>query len=176
MVVVRLSWAAGHLFQITSVVITAEGLIATVVGHIVFYGEVSSASIALVTHSEIGDLPGILAPVMLTQLRHRTLVRRIHILHPLRHLVYRATAQIATDVGFGAQLLAHVQELMRAEGIILCGVAPVGVHHLGTILSDTVHPVILIGKTAAWPSQVWYANLLQGVEHVFAHPVDIGDL
>lgn len=67
---------------------------------------------------------------------------------------------------------------MGAETVIFHGASPVVVHHFGAVLlrSDTVHPMVFIGKTASGPAQYGHFQFFQGVEHIGAIALYVGDL
>ena len=67
---------------------------------------------------------------------------------------------------------------MRAERVILHGATPVVVHHLGALLlrADAIHPVILVGEATARPTKHWHLQGFQGIEHIRAIPLLVGDL
>src|SRR6185436_12234399 len=99
-------------------------------------------------------------------------------------LLHGAAANVEADVGLGADLLAEVEELVRAEMIVLHHAAPVRVDHRRPRLprADAVAPMVLVGKTAAGPADLRRLDLFQrsddvvadaaGVRNrrVFAHP------
>ena len=67
---------------------------------------------------------------------------------------------------------------MGAKGVILAHAAPVRVDN-GLALglgADAIAPVVGIGKAAARPAQHGDMDVLQGIDDVAAHAVDIGDL
>ncbi len=67
---------------------------------------------------------------------------------------------------------------MGAKRVILDGATPVVVAQRGTLVlrTDAVHPVIVVGKTAARPAQHGNLQRFQGFEHVLAVAVDVGNL
>ena len=76
---------------------------------------------------------------------------------------------------------------MRSEAVIFGDISPVGINHCRTLTSrsDTVTPVILIGKASPGPSQVRDLNFFESINniepytilfgnlHAFAHPITI---
>ena len=67
---------------------------------------------------------------------------------------------------------------MGTKRVVLDCATPVVVTQRGTLIlrTDTVHPVIVVGEAAAWPTQHGNLQGLQGLEHVLAVTIDIGDL
>ena len=175
-VVVIIAGTAGYLEQTVAVVVAAVGGVAAVEVGVVFGAHAAATSPALVAHAEVFHLPGLVASVLPAQACHGRIALGGHVFHPLGQLLDRAAAHVSADVGLAAQHLAEVQELVRAEAVVLDGAAPVVVHHLRALLAgtDAVHPVVFVGKAAAGPAQDGHAELLQGVEHVGAVALDVG--
>ena len=67
---------------------------------------------------------------------------------------------------------------MRTEGVVLDRAAPVVVSQRGTLVlrTDTVHPVVVVGKTAAWPAQHGHLQSLQRLKNVLAIALDVRNL
>ena len=65
---------------------------------------------------------------------------------------------------------------MCAETVVFDSAAPVVIHHFRTILfgTDTVHPVIFVGKAAARPAKNGNLEVFQGIEYVGTVTFDIG--
>ena len=101
-----------------------------------------------------------------------------HVFHPLGKFFDGAATYVSADVGFAAQHFAEVEEFVRAEAVVFDGAAPVVVHHLRAVLfrADAVHPVVFVGKAAARPAEDGDFQLLQGIEHVGAITVGIGNV
>src|SRR5699024_4744939 len=143
----------------------AGDLVAAVVAHIggvlagqrrvVLGAHVAAAAPGLVADAEEGHRPRLVAAVGPAQGRHRRVVGAGEVLDPVAHLGHGAGADIAVDVGLGAQHLHQVHELVGAEGVVLDDVAPVGVDHAGTVLAraDAVPPVVGVGEAASGPAE-----------------------
>ena len=67
---------------------------------------------------------------------------------------------------------------MCTKRVILDGSAPVIVTQRWSLVlrSDAIHPVVIVGKTAARPAQHRNLQRLQGFEHILAVAVDVGNL
>ncbi len=117
-------------------------------------------------------------PVFFAQVRHGGDAVKSDVLHPLTHLLHRAAAHVSVYISLTAKLLTELEKLVRAEAVVLHHAAPVGVDHLlaGFLRTDAVLPVVLVRKTAARPAQHGNLHLLQGVHHVLAHPVHVGNV
>src|SRR5699024_7639875 len=166
----------------------AGDLVAAVVAHIggvlagqrrvVLGAHVAAAAPGLVADAEEGHAPRLVAAVGASQGGHRGVVGAGEVLDPVAHLGHGAGADIAVDVGLGAQHLHQVHELVGAEGVVLDDVAPVGVDHAGTVLAgaDAVPPVVVVGEAASGPAQVGDAQGAQRLDHVVADAAGVGDL
>ena len=119
----------------------------------------------------------LLAPVLAAQFGHRCVAVAGHVFHPLGHFLHRAGAHIAADVGFAAQHLAEVEELVRAEGVVFDGASPIVVAQGRSLVTrtDAVHPVIVVGKAAARPSQHGHVEVFHGLKHIVAITLGVGD-
>ena len=149
----------------------------TVQVSVVLGTHVAAAAPALVAHAEVLHLPGLVLAVCPAQVGHGGFPVEGHVLHPLAHLLNGAGAHVAVDVGFAAHLAAELHEFMGAEGVVLHHAAPVGVHHALAVFlgANAVLPVVLVGEAAAGPAQHRQLDVLQGLHHVGAHAVDVGD-
>ena len=67
---------------------------------------------------------------------------------------------------------------MSAERVVFLSAAPVVVDECATVFlwTDTVHPVIVVGKAASWPAHYWDVEVLECFEHVLAIAVDVRDV
>ena len=117
-----------------------------------------------------GTRHGFSRPFCAPQVGHRRDGVGGHVLDPLHHLLRGAAADVARDVGVGAELLHEIHELVGAEAVVLDDAAPVGVDHRRALLAraDAVLPVVLVGEAAAGPAQHGDVELLQGGDHVVA--------
>ena len=176
-VVVVVAGTARYLVELVAVVVAAVALVAAEEVAVVLRTHVAAAAPALVAHTQEFHLPGFVAAVLAAQLGHRCVTVAGHVFHPFGQLLHGAAAYVAADVGLAAQQLAEVQKLMRAKRVVLDGAAPVVVLHLRTLRTrtDTVAPVILVGKTAAGPAQHGHLQVFQGLEHIVAVSVGIGN-
>ena len=70
-----------------------------------------------------------------------------------------------------------IQELVRAEVVVLDHAAPMRVDHLRTLFArpDAVLPVILVGETATRPAEHRDLQLAQGRDHVVANAPRVGN-
>ncbi|OPZ98255.1 MAG: hypothetical protein BWY72_00914 [Bacteroidetes bacterium ADurb.Bin416] len=66
---------------------------------------------------------------------------------------------------------------MGTKRIVFDHPTPVGIDHLGSLApgSDTVHPVIFVGKTTSRPAQVRYLDLFEGSDDVVAVAMGVGN-
>ena len=115
---------------------------------------VSTTAPSLVSDTEVFHLPSFVATVLTAQTCHRGIAVGGHILNPLGHLLYGAGTNVTADVRLTVKHLAEVQEFMRTEAVVLDGTSPVVVTQRGTLIlrTDTVHPVIIVGKATTWPT------------------------
>ena len=95
----------------------------------------------------------------------------------MRHFLDGTAAHIPADVGFAADLLAEIEKFVRTEVVVFCDAAPVGVDHGWAFFprSDTVLPVIFVGKTAAGPANIGCLGLLERLDDIFPDPTFIRD-
>jgi hypothetical protein len=108
---------------------------------------------------------------------HRALPVQGEVLDPLAHFAHRAAADVGGNVGFAAELVAQVEELVGAEAVGLDHAAPVGVDHGGALFgrADSIAPVVFVGEAAARPAQDGDADRSQGRDDVAADPAHVGD-
>ena len=110
-------------------IILHERVVAAEIVGVKLRRHVAAAAPAFVADGEIGHLPRLFAAVLPAQIGHRRIRVGGHVLDPLHHLLDRAAADVAADVGLGADLLAEIHELVRAEMVVLHHAAPVRVDH-----------------------------------------------
>ena len=81
-----------------------------------------------------------------------------------------AGADIAVHIGLGAELLGQVEELVRADGIVLGHAAPAGVDLDRALVAraDAFTPVVLVSKAAAGPAHQRHLEGLERANHVLA--------
>ena len=169
--------AAGDLVYARTAVIAQIGLVAPVFIRVVRGGHVAAAAPVFVAHAEIGDFPGRFAAVLPPPVRHGGNAWIRQVFHPLAHFLHRAAAEVAVDIGLAADLAAQLQKFVRAKGIVLRHAAPVGVHHgfARGFGPHAVLPMVFVGKATARPAQNAQADVAQGLHHVGAHAVHVGD-
>ena len=175
--VVVIMRAAGDAVQlVVAVVAGVQAVLAVLVG-VILRRHTAAAAPVLVADPEVLELPRLAAAVALAQVAHRAFAVKGDILNPLRHLLHGAAAHVAADIRFAPQLLAQFHKLVRAEVVILDHAAPMGVDHRRALLirANAVHPVILIGKTAAGPAQDRHLDFLQRLDHILANAVLVRD-
>src|SRR5699024_6009481 len=170
--------AAGDPGDRVAGVLAHEGGVLTGQGRVVLGADDPAAAPGLVADAEEGHLPRLVPTVGAAQRGHRGVVGAGEVLDPFAHLLDRAGADVAVDVGLGAQQLHQVHELMGAEGVVLDHIAPVRVDHAGTVLAgpDAVLPVVFIGEAAAGPAQVRDLQRAQRLDHVVADAARVRDL
>ncbi len=88
-----------------------------------------------------------------------------------------AAADVARDVGLGAQLVHEIHEFVGAEVVVLDDAAPVGVDHRGALLAraDAVLPVVLVGEAPARPAQHGCLDPPKRRDHVVADATGVRD-
>ena len=176
-VIVRVG-PGGDPVGLAGFIIGAEvgGVLAAQVG-VELGAHIAAAAPGLVADAPVFHVPGLLSAVGPAQVRHGGLPAHVAILYPVGELLDGAAAHVAGEVGLAPQLAAQLQKLMGAEGVVLRDAAPVGVDDLFTALpgADAVLPVVGVGKAAAGPAQHGDTQSPQGLDHVRAHPVFVGD-
>ena len=100
--------------------------------------------------------------IVLDFIRHFKTDRNFVIVDPVMGdygKLYRTSSNISVDICFAAKLIAQFKIFMCSKAIILSHTAPVGIDHLlsAFLRTNTIHPMILISKTAARPAK--YRNL-----------------
>ncbi|EGY02328.1 hypothetical protein AZA_63851 [Nitrospirillum viridazoti Y2] len=138
---------------------------------------VAAAAPNLVAHGEPVQGPGLVPAVGPAFLHQGAVVVRRHVGDPVGHFAHAAAAQVAVDVGAGADQFGEVHEFMGAEGVVLLHPAPVGVHDDGAAVlgADAVAPMVFIGEAAARPAHHRHMQVLQRLHHVLAIAADVGD-
>ena len=166
-----------NLVELVAVVVAAVGLIAAIEVGVVFRAHVSAAAPRFVSYAEVFHLPCLVASVLAAQLSHWRVAVARHVFHPFGHLFDRAATNVTADVGLAADEFAEVQELVRTEGVVLDGAAPVVVLHFGTlrIRADSIAPVVFVGEASAWPAQHGNLQVLQRFQYVVAIALRVGD-
>ena len=175
-VVVIVGGAAGDAVELVVVVVAQVGVVFAELVAIVFGCHVATAAPGFVADAEELHVPGLVATVLSAQTSHRRVAVAGHVFHPLGHLLHCATAHVAADVRLAAEHLAEIEELVGTEGVVLDGATPVVVAQRRTLAArtDAVHPVIVVGETAARPAQNRHFEGLQRLEHILAVAIDVG--
>ena len=67
---------------------------------------------------------------------------------------------------------------MCTETVVFRHATPMGIDHLRTLFTwtDTIHPVVFIGKTATRPTQVGDLDLFQGSNDIVTDTIRVGDV
>ena len=158
-IIVVVAGSRSNLVEIVAVVVATINAISTVKVAIIFGAHVSATSPTLVANAEVFHFPCPVTTVLPTQLCHWRIAVRCHVLYPFCQFLYSTRTNVSADIWFATNQFAEVQELMCTKRIVFNRSTPVVVLHLGTFVArtNTVHPVIFIGKATAWPTQ--YRNL-----------------
>ncbi len=177
-IVIHIGSAGNLKDRILGVVIAHIGLVSAIQVSIIFRTHVAAAAPVLISYSEIINLPGLLVSVGLAQLCHGRNALKGHIFHPFAHFLNGTAAHVSVDISLAAQLLTQLHKLVGSKAVILHHTAPVGVNHFLTALlgTDTLLPVILVGKTASGPAKHGHVDLLQRLHHIRAHTLHIGNM
>ena len=102
----------------------------------------------------------------------------VYVFYPFCQFFYSTTTYVSADIRFSTQHFAEVEELMCTETVVFNCTSPVIVYHFGAVLfrTDTVHPVIFIGKTATRPTKYGNLEFFQCIEYVGTITFDIGNI
>ena len=94
-----------------------------------------------------------------------------HIFDPLGSFLYSTAAQIDGNIRFTVKLIAQLHKLMCAKAVVFYGAAPAGIYHTAAVLlgTDTVPPVVFVGKAAARPAENRQMQRPEGFHNVLAH-------
>ena len=168
-VIVIIAGTAGNLEQTVAIVVTAISRITAIQIGIVFRTHATSASPAFISHSEVFYFPRFFTSVFQTQFCHRASLFRSHIFYPLGHFFHAAATYVSADIRFTAQHFAQVQEFVCSEAVIFYGSSPVVVDHTRTFFTrtNTVHPMVFIGKASSRPAEYRHFQVFQCFEHIF---------
>src|SRR5690606_12385680 len=144
---------------------------------VVFRPHVAATAPGLVADAEVPDLPRLLAAIGRAFAAGGSALVGGDVGDPVGRFLDRPRTDVDRDVGFGADLLDEVEELVRAERVVLDRLAPVPVdaHAALRAIADPVAPVVLVGEAPAGPAHVWHADLAQRGDDVAANAADIGD-
>ena len=124
-VVVIVAGTGCNTIEVVFALVAKIGVKLAVLVGIVFRRHVAAASPCLVADTEVFYVPCLLSAVLTAKAGHRRVTVAGHILHPLCHFFHRAGTDISADIGFAAQHLAEVQELVGTERVVFDGAAPV---------------------------------------------------
>ena len=177
-VVVIVRSTTGNTIEVVITLIAQIGVELAELIAVILGCHVSTTAPSLVADAEVFHLPCFVATVLTTQARHRGIAVGGHIFNPLGHLLHGAGTDVTADVRLAVEHLAKVQELMRTKTVVLDGASPVVVTQRGALIlrTDTVHPVIVVGKATTRPTHHGNLQSLQGLKHVLTVTLDIGDL
>ena len=114
-----------NAIEFVACIVAQIGVELTELVRVVLRRHVTTAAPSLVTNTEVLHVPSLLATILTTQTGHGCITVARHILHPLGHLLHRATAHVTTDIWLAVQHFTKVQELMRTKRVVLDGAAPV---------------------------------------------------
>ena len=129
--VVVIAGSASHFVESVSVIFAAIGGIPPVQIAVIFGAHVSSAALTLVAHADVLDFPGLLAPVFLSQFCHGTALFGRHVFHPFGQFLHCAAPHVSADVRLAPEQFAKVEELVRAETVILHRSSPIVMIEIG---------------------------------------------
>src|SRR5690606_14480427 len=107
------------------------------------------------TNGKIMHTERFIATIFAAQFCEAGFAVRGHILQPLRHFLWSASAQVAVDVGFRTKDFYQVEKLVGTYSVIFQYTTPVGIHAHHTLIAwaNAIAPVIFVRKAAAWPTQ-----------------------
>ena len=93
------------------------------------------------------------------------------------HLLHGTAAHVTADIWLTPQLLTQIHEFMRSEVIAVGHISPMGIDAPRAFFpwADTVLPMVIIGKTASWPTQIGDVDLPQRLDHIIADATLIWD-
>ena len=156
-------------------IILHERVVAAEIVRIKFRRHLTAATPAFVADADERNLPRLGPPVFPAQIAHHRIGRGGHVFNPFGQFLDRAAADVAADVGRGADLIAEIQKLVRAELVVLHHAAPGRVDSLWTLIAraDAVLPMILIRETAARPADDGNFNFFQRGDDVIANPARV---
>ena len=101
-----------------------ESLVIAVQAGVVVGLQVAAAAPQFVADAEVGDFERLFVSVPGTQPGQGRAAVRCHVLDPIGHLLHGAGADIAVDVGLGAQHVDQVEEFVGADGVDLVTLPP----------------------------------------------------
>lgn len=107
--------------------------------------------------------------------------RRVAVQHPIMKFFRSSRTDVRRKVGLRTDEFAKAHELVRAEMVCFAGIHTCGNERLpkivrtGTLVhrSDTVPPVVAVGKTAPWPAHIWSADVPHVHHKVSSNTVEI---
>src|SRR5262249_9155507 len=116
---------------------------------------IAAATPVLVTNAEVFDFPRRLVAIFLAPICHWADPGKGDVFDPLLHLLNRAAANIAANVGLTPDLLTKIHELVCPEMIILDHAPPMSVDHGRSLLCrpNALSPMVFVGETSAGPAQ-----------------------
>ena len=176
-VIGRIGTRSDAIKAVVPIIAGIDGIAAIEVG-IIFGCHITTTAPRLVAYAKVLHLPSLVTAILATQLGHRRIGVGGHVLHPFCHLFNRTGTYVARNVRLTAKHLAEVQEFVGAKGIVFHGATPVVVDQTWTILlwANAVHPVIFVGKASSWPAHHGNFKGFQGLKHVLAITLNVGDV
>ena len=167
--------SAGNFHQTIVAIISTIGSISTVLIAVELSRHIAAAAPVFVTHAPEFHRPRLFTTIFLTQISHRRFAIESDVFHPFRHFFHGAATQIAADIRFGSKQFTEVEKFVRTEGIVFHHATPVRIHHFRTTFArtDTIAPMIFIGKTATRPTEIWNLNFFQSSHNIIAIAIGI---
>ena len=145
---------------------------------IIFGAHVPAAAPGFVPYAPETYFPGIFTAICSTQIRHGAFTGKVGVLHPVCQLLGGTAAHVARQVWLHSQLFAHIEEIVRAEAVVLRNISPPGIYDGRAFLFRpyAVFPVISVRKAAAGPAEIGYFHFTQRFDHVFTDAIRIRDM
>ena len=177
-VIIVIACTTGNLKQMVAVVVAAVGGVTAIQISVIFRTHASAASPTFVTYTEVFHFPCFVTTVLAAKSCHRRISFGSHVFYPFCQFFYSTTTYVSADIRFSTQHFAEVEELMCTETVVFNCTSPVIVYHFGAVLfrTDTVHPVIFIGKAATRPTKYGNLKFFQCIEYVGTITFDIGNI
>ena len=146
--------SASHFVYFLITVLTNVSLIPTIKISIIFWTHISTAAPIFISYTEKFHAPSFFMTIFSTPICHWRNSVHGNVLDPFRHFLDCPTADISIDICFTFQLFDQFKEFMCPKMIIFSHTPPVSIDDRFSIFfwSNTVFPMVFIGKTATWPA------------------------
>src|SRR6478609_4202592 len=158
-----------------SIVVGHEGRVFAIDISIIFRRHITTTTPGFIANAPIFHMPWLVLPVFAPPVTHRAYAIKVYVLHPISQLLNSTTTYVTGEVWFGANFLAHIQEVVRTKTVVFRYAAPPFVYHGWAFFfrTNTIFPMIRVCKATTRPAKHRHFQFAQCSNNVVSYTISI---